>query len=108
MPGQCFYCKLKGHVLKDFPNTKKGFKPHDDTPIAHIGAQHVKLDNEQPSQMVVISDEGKNIYPSKYERWRPIEKRHSLPTKIVEPQSAHVSVGRYDVVKILLLINRPK
>ena len=27
MPGQCFYCKQKGHVLKDCPKKKKGFRP---------------------------------------------------------------------------------
>ena len=112
MPGQCFYCKQQGHVLKDCPKKKNGVRPQNGTNNVYTDVNHVNLDKKQQSHLGGGSGKGKNVQPSKDEKgkniqtfedeiWKPIEKRHSIPNKCIESKGAHVSIGRYDAIQEL-------
>ena len=99
MLGQCFYCKQKGHVLKDCLKKKKGFEPQNGTINAHTNVNDVNLDKSQQSHLVEETEKGKNLQHSKDDKgkkfqlskdemWRPIEKRHSIPNKCIESKDA--------------------
>ena len=68
MPRKCFYCKHKGHVLKDCPKQKKGVRPQNYTNNMHTDANHVNLDKSQQSHLGDGSEKGKNVQPSKDEK----------------------------------------
>ena len=49
MPGQCFYCKQQGHVLKDWPKKKKGVRPQNGTNNVHSNVNDGNMDKSQHS-----------------------------------------------------------
>ena len=110
MPGQCFYCKQKGHVLKDCPRKKKGDGSQNGLSNEHIEANHVKLNRNQQTHLregiekgknvkTSKDEKGKSIQPSQDEVWKPIEKRHTIPNKSIESKSDHVNTSRYEVLQ---------
>ena len=58
MPGQCFYCKQKGHVLKDCSKKQKGFRSQNVTSNKHTDVNHVNLDKSQQSHLVEGTEKG--------------------------------------------------
>ena len=110
MPGQCFYCKQQGHVLKDCPQKKKGVRPQNGTNNVHSNVNNGNMDKSQHPHIVVGTEKGKNVQPTKDEKgksiqpskddiWTPIGKRHSIPNKCIESMDVNVSIGRYDAIQ---------
>ena len=73
MPGQCFYCKQKGHVLKDCPPKKKGFGSQNGTSNEHIEVNHFNLNKSQQSHLGEGTEKGKNVQASKDDKGKNIQ-----------------------------------